>query len=186
MKRVNKIAFTLALTALITSTSPASAHETTSDSAKIHTSSTTDQSAEQTLTAELRVVFEVYLKHDEETGQWKLNDTEAATAAGVKLQDLETIVRGLNSVETSTSIPTGNRPETIGDRDWARCVIGWSVGSGVLGVVDGTVANWLKRGKYMQVASWLLRTVPRIAFRGVAGIVGGLVAGVAACSITNG
>jgi len=38
----------------------------------------------------------------------------------------------------------------------------------------------------MQVASWLLRTVPRIAFRGVAGIVGGLVAGVAACSITNG
>lgn len=67
-----------------------------------------------------------------------------------------------------------------------KCVIGWSVGSGVLGVVDGTVANWLKRGKYVQVASWLLRTVPRIAFRGVAGIVGGLVAGVAACSITNG
>ena len=124
MKRVNKIAFTLALTALITSTSPASAHETPSDGAKIHTFSTADQSAEQTLTEELRVVFDVYLKHDEETGQWKVNDTEAATAAGVTLQDLETIVRGLNSVEASTSIPTGNRPETIGDGDWARCVIG--------------------------------------------------------------
>ena len=67
-----------------------------------------------------------------------------------------------------------------------KCVIGWSVDSGVLGVIDGTVATWVKRGKYMQVASWLLRIVPRIAFRDVAGIVGGLVAGVAACSITNG
>ena len=67
-----------------------------------------------------------------------------------------------------------------------KCVIGWSVDSAVLRVIDGTVATWVKRGKYMQVASWLLRTVPRIAFRDVAGIVGGLVAGVAACSITNG
>ena len=84
MKRVNELAFTLALTALITMTSPASAHET-SDGAKIHTSSTTDQAAEQTLKEELRVVFDVYLKHDDKTGQWKLNDTGAAAAAGVTL-----------------------------------------------------------------------------------------------------
>ena len=50
-------------------------------------------------------------------------------------------------------------------------------------VLDGTAVGWLKAGKYAKFASWLLGLLPR---GGAAGIVGGLVAGVVACSISNG
>ena len=50
-------------------------------------------------------------------------------------------------------------------------------------VLDGMAVGWLKAGKYAKFASWLLRVAPRGC---AAGIVGGLVAGVVACSISNG
>ncbi|MDO5676352.1 MAG: hypothetical protein Q4G35_02455 [Propionibacteriaceae bacterium] len=129
---------------------------------------------------ELSQVFEVFLHADPVTGVWSLGDVEAAVAAGVDVAVLSQIVADFNSAGEAPAF------RKIGDTKWAKCVIGWSVGTGVIGLVDGTVAGWLKRGKYAQVASWLVRVAPRLALRGgVVGIVAGLAAGVAACSISH-
>lgn len=139
------------------------------------------------LTEEIRTVFEIYLAQDQ-SGLWRVNDVKSAAAAGIEGRDLEIAARNLNSVGMSNRpAGDGNSTEKIGDEGWVRCVLSWSVGSGVIKLLDGTAVGWLKAGKYAKFASWLLRVAPRVALRGgAAGIVGGLVAGVVACSISNG
>ena len=139
------------------------------------------------LTEEIRTVFEVYLTQDQ-SGLWRVNDAKSAAAAGIESRDLEIAARNLNSVGMSNRPGgDGNSTEKVGDEGWVRCVLSWSVGSGVIKLLDGTAVGWLKAGKYAKFASWLLRVAPRVALRGgAAGIVGGLVAGVLASSISNG
>ena len=124
----------------------------------------------------------------DQSGLWRVNDVKSAAAAGIESRDLEIAARNLNSVGMSNRpAGDGNSAEKVGDEGWVRCVLSWSVGSGVIKLLDGTAVGWLKAGKYAKFASWLLRVAPRVALRGgAAGIVGGLVAGVLACSISNG
>ena len=142
---------------------------------------------QEKLTEEIRTVFEIYLVQDQ-SGLWRVNDTKSAAAAGIESRDLEMAARNLNSVGMSgPPAGDGNSAEKVGDEGWVRCVLSWSVGSGVIKLLDGTAVGWLKAGKYAKFASWLLRVAPRLALRGgAAGIVAGLAAGVVACSISNG
>ena len=127
------------------------------------------------------------LTHDQ-TGVFRLNDSMRAASYCIESRDLEIAARNLNSVGMSNRpAGDGNSTEKVGDEGWVRCVLSWSVGSGVIKLLDGTAVGWLKAGKYAKFASWLLLVSTRLALLGgAAGIVVGLVAGVLACSLSNG
>ena len=100
------------------------------------------------LTEEIRTVFEVYLTQDQ-SGLWRVNDAKSAAAAGIESRDLEIAARNLNSVGMSNRpAGDGTSTEKVGDEGWVRCVLSWSVGSGVIKLLDGTAVGWLKAGKY--------------------------------------
>lgn len=138
---------------------------------------------------DLRTVFEVYLKMTDKG--WAVNDADAAQAAGVSRAELAQIAASLNSLQPRAQANVSDvaqRPgitpqHQIGTKAWGLCVLNYVFPGAAGGLVHDGIIAWLQKGKYAQVASYLLRVVGPAALRGGGvGLVAFLAAGVAWCS----
>lgn len=135
------------------------------------------------LTAEIKTIFEVYLTQDM-SGRWGVNAAEVRRA-GVSLAQMQQIADGFNARTLPGSQQEGYVVplHAVGSGAWGKCVINFVAPGAIEGFVGGGVIAWLAKGKYAQVASYLLRVVGPAALKGGGvGLVAGLAAGVAWCS----
>lgn len=131
------------------------------------------------LEADLRLVFEVYLKATDQG--WIVNDVAAAEADGVSRYDLAAISDSFNRAST----PFGETApqHRFGSKAWAKCVINFVFPGATDGFIGGGIISWLAKGKYAQVASYLLRVVGPAALKGGGvGLVAALATAVGWCS----
>ena len=120
-----------------------------------------------------------------EAGTWTV-DEQAAREHNISIVALREIARDLNrgaknSFEVNNSGTVTNK--RVGTKAWGMCVIGFVFPGVPEGLVSGAVVSWLAKGKYAQVASYLLRAVGPAALKGGGvGLAASLAAGVAWCS----
>ena len=145
----------------------------------------------QAVEAEVTTIFERYLQQGSE-GRWSVN-VEAVRQDGAPEADLQRIAEGFNVPIRTYVFPgsedkgaggEGASPQhQFGSGEWGKCVLNVAVpGAGTM-LIDGAIRGLLAKGKYAQVASWLLRVVGRSAIRGGAiGLVASLAAAAAWCS----
>ena len=145
----------------------------------------------QAVEAEVKTIFERYL-HRRSDGRWSV-DIGAVRQDGAPEAELQRIAERINTPigqyvfpdsEDKESSAEGAAPEhQFGSWDWAKCVLNIVVpGTGTM-LLDGGIRGLLAKGKYAQVASWLLRVVGRSANRGGAiGLVASLAAAAGWCS----
>lgn len=139
-------------------------------------------------TAEIKTIFEVYLTQDM-SGRWGVDAAEVRKA-GVSLARMQQIADGFNArtlpvMDALDSQRAGYVAplHAVGTGAWGKCVINFVAPGALEGFVGGGVVGWLAKGKYAQVASYLLRVVGPAALKGGGvGLVAGLAAGVAWCS----
>ena len=145
----------------------------------------------QAVEAEVTTIFERYLQQGSE-GRWSVN-VEAVRQDGAPEAELQRIAERFN-VPIGTYVFPGSEDKDAGGKgaspqhqfgsgEWGKCVLNVAVpGAGTM-LIDGAIRGLLAKGKYAQVASWLLRVVGRSAIRGGAiGLVASLAAAAAWCS----
>ena len=145
----------------------------------------------QAVEAEVTTIFERYLQQGSE-GRWSVN-VEVVRQDGAPEADLQRIAERFN-VPIGTYVFPGSEDKDAGGEgaspqhqfgswEWGKCVLNVVVpGAGTM-LIDGAIRGLLAKGKYAQVASWLLRVVGRSAIRGGAiGIVASLAVAAAWCS----
>ena len=145
----------------------------------------------QAVEAEVTTIFERYLQQDSE-GRWSVN-VEAVRQDGAPEAELQRIAEGFNvpigkyvfpgSEDKGTSGKGASPQHQFGSGEWGKCVLNRVVpGVFEAGAVGGIVA-WLSKGKYAQVASYLIRVVGPAALKGGGvGLVASLAVGAAWCS----
>lgn len=132
---------------------------------------------------EVELIFNTLLTV--EAGTWTV-DEQAAREHNISIVALREIARDLNrgaknSFEVNNSGTVTNK--RVGTKAWGMCVIGFVFPGVPEGLVSGAVVSWLAKGKYAQVASYLLRAVGPAALKGGGvGLAASLAAGVAWCS----
>lgn len=162
--------------ALFSSAAAASPQEAPAESSGTYHPSSAEQAE---LESDLKTVFGTYLKHTD--SGWVVNDADAAAAAGVDAKKLAKIAISLNHNNTGDS--AGVPVHAIGTKAWGLCVINIVFPGAGAGFVGGGFLAWLAKGKYAQVASYLLRVVGPAALKGGGvGLVAHLTAGAAWCS----
>lgn len=139
----------------------------------------TDSQLKQ-LEKDLKIIFTQYLNQDS-NGTWRTN-AKLIVAAGQDPATYSRIAAQFNkNPYTNPNIITPTF--AFGSQEWGKCVLN-TVAPGVFGGgVEGGVIAWLAKGKYAQVASWLIRVLgPRVALGAGVGLVSALAGGVAWCS----
>ena len=122
----------------------------------------------QAVEAEVTTIFERYLQQDSE-GRWSVN-VEAVRQDGAPEAELQRIA--------------GASPQyQFGSGEWGKCVLNRVVPGVFEAGAGGGIVAWLTKGKYAQVASYLIRVVGPAALKGGGvGLVASLAAGAAWCS----
>ena len=145
----------------------------------------------QALEAEVTTVFERYLQQD--SGDRRSVDVEAVRQDGAPEAELQRIAEGFNvpigkyvfpgSEDKGTSGKGASPQHQFGSGEWGKCVLNRVV-PGVFEVgAGGGIVAWLAKGKYAQVASYLIRVVGPAALKGGGvGLVASLAVGAAWCS----
>ena len=145
----------------------------------------------QAVEAEVTTIFERYLQQDSE-GRWSVN-VEAVRQDGAPEAELQRIAEGFNvpigkyvfpgSEDKGTSGKGASPQHQFGSGEWGKCVLNRVV-PGVFEVgAGGGIVAWLAKGKYAQVASYLIRVVGPAALKGGGvGLVASLAVGAAWCS----
>ena len=145
----------------------------------------------QAVEAEVTTIFERYLQQDSE-GRWSVN-VEAVRQDGAPEAELQRIAEGFNvpigkyvfpgSEDKGTSGKGASPQYQFGSGEWGKCVLNRVV-PGVFEVgAGGGIVAWLAKGKYAQVASYLIRVVGPAALKGGGvGLVASLAVGAAWCS----
>ena len=145
----------------------------------------------QAVEAEVTTIFERYLQQDSE-GRWSVN-VEAVRQDGAPAAELQRIAEGFNvpigkyvfpgSEDKGTSGKGASPQHQFGSGEWGKCVLNRVV-PGVFEVgAGGGIVAWLAKGKYAQVASYLIRVVGPAALKGGGvGLVASLAVGAAWCS----
>ena len=145
----------------------------------------------QAVEAEVTTIFERYLQQDSE-GRWSVN-VEAVRQDGAPEAELPRIAEGFNvpigkyvfpgSEDKGTSGKGASPQHQFGSGEWGKCVLNRVV-PGVFEVgAGGGIVAWLAKGKYAQVASYLIRVVGPAALKGGGvGLVASLAVGAAWCS----
>ena len=145
----------------------------------------------QAVEAEVTTIFERYLQQGSE-GRWSVN-VEAVRQDGAPEADLQRIAEGFNvpigkyvfpgSEDKGTSGKGASPQYQFGSGEWGKCVLNRVV-PGVFEVgAGGGIVAWLAKGKYAQVASYLIRVVGPAALKGGGvGLVASLAVGAAWCS----
>lgn len=140
--------------------------------------------------AEVALIFERYLL-ERPDGTWFV-DVEAVRADGAPEAELQRAVAGFNSVLGKVVVPEGpdgwrgdrgvGLDHAFGSRAWALCTLDYVAPGLAEGLLTGAVLGWLKKGKYAQVASFLIRVVaPRALLGGGIGLVVKLSVGAGWC-----
>ena len=145
----------------------------------------------QAVEAEVTTIFERYLQQDSE-GRWSVN-VEAVRQDGAPEAELQRIAEGFNvpigkyvfpgSEDKGTSGKGASPQYQFGSGEWGKCVLNRVV-PGVFEVgAGGGIVAWLAKGKYAQVASYLISEVGPAALKGGGvGLVASLAVGAAWCS----
>ena len=146
----------------------------------------------QALEAEVTTVFERYLQQD--SGDRRSVDVEAVRQDGAPEADLQRIAERFNvpigkyvfpgSEDKGAGGKKGASPQhQFGSGEWGKCVLNRVVPGIFEADVGGGVVALPSKGKYAQVASYLIRVVGPTALKGgVAVLVASLAVSVAWCS----
>lgn len=145
----------------------------------------------QALEAEVTTIFERYLQQDSE-GRWSVN-VEAVRKDGAPEAELQRIVERFNvpigkyvfpGSEDKGAGGKGVSPQhRFGSGEWGKCVLNRVVPGVFEAGAGGGIVAWLAKGKYAQVASYLIRAVGPAALKGGGvGLVASLAVGAAWCS----
>ena len=145
----------------------------------------------QAVEAEVTTIFERYLQQDSE-GRWSVN-VEAVRQDGAPEADLQRIAERFNVPIGKYALPgsedkgaggKGASPQhQFGSGEWGKCVLNRVVPGIFEADVGGGGVALPSKGKYAQVASYLIRVVGPTALKGgVAVLVASLAVIVAWCS----
>lgn len=116
------------------------------------------------LEAEVREVFEDFLFRNSE-GRWHVNRA-AVAAAGADQKEIAVIASNLNKAPSFTNEGGIQPAHRVGSSAWGRCVLNVVVPGASEGLLSGALLSWLNKGRYAQVASYLLRAVGPAALKG--------------------